>query len=75
MTQAIETRVADASRGKTADRPPVGRFFLLFCGLLVLALGLAALSANGAAAEVNPPSAGESRNSATPEPAPRASGA
>ena len=75
MTRAIETDIAGSSHGKTADRPPLGRFFLLFCGLIALALGLAALSAYGADAEVNAPSVGESRNSATPEPAQRASGA
>jgi hypothetical protein len=74
MTQATETQMADASHGKTTDRPPVGRFFLLFCGLLALALGLAALSANGAAAEVSPPASGELHNTAAPEPAQRASG-
>jgi hypothetical protein len=75
MTRAIETQVAGASHGKTTDRPPLGRFFLLFCGLIALALGLAALSAYGADAEVNPPSVDESHNSASPEPAQRASGA
>jgi hypothetical protein len=75
MTRAIETQVADISHGKTTDRPPLGRFFLLFCGLIALALGLSALSAYGAATEVNAPAVGESRNSASPEPAQRASGA
>ena len=74
MTRAIEAEVAGSSHGKTTDRPPLGRFFMLFCGQIALALGLAALSAYGAAAEGNAPSVGESRNSITPEPAQRASG-
>jgi hypothetical protein len=44
-----------------SDRPPVGRFFMLFCALLALALGLAVLSEAGAATEVNPSGHGEAR--------------
>jgi hypothetical protein len=54
MTQSTETQVAAPALGLASDRPPVGRFFMLFCALLALALGLAVLSEAGAATDVKP---------------------
>jgi hypothetical protein len=51
MTRSTETQVAAPALGLASDRPPVGRFFMLFCALLALALGLAVLSEAGAASE------------------------
>jgi hypothetical protein len=74
MTPSTETQTAGAAPGHTSDRPPVGRFFLLFCALLALALGLAVLSEAGAATEVNPSAVGESHAEARAEPAPHDTG-
>jgi hypothetical protein len=61
MMQSTETQVAASTPGPASDRPPVGRFFMLFCALLALALGLAALSDAGAAGSVSPSAVGEAR--------------
>jgi len=53
MTRSIDTQVAGLAPGHVSDRPPVGRFFMLFCALLALALGLAVLSEAGAATDVD----------------------
>lgn len=53
MTRSTETQVAAPALGLASDRPPVGRFFIAFCALLALALGLAVLSDAGAATDVN----------------------
>ena len=53
MTRSTETQVAAPALGPASDRPPVGRFFIAFCALLALALGLAVLSDAGAATDVN----------------------
>lgn len=57
MTRAIDSQFAGHAQGKATDRPPVGRFFMLFCAMLALALGLAALSEAG----VDAPSADQPR--------------
>ncbi len=67
MTRSTETQVAASALGLPSDRPPVGRFFMLFCALLALALGLAVLSEAGAATDVNAPAVGESHGEARAE--------
>ena len=62
MTRAIDSQLAGPDQDKAAtDRPPVGRFFMLFCAMLALALGLAALSDAGAATGVDASSVDEPR--------------
>ncbi len=62
MTRMIEPQLAGPAQDKaTPDRPPVGRFFMVFCAMLALAIGLAALSEAGATAGVDVSSADEQR--------------
>jgi hypothetical protein len=65
MTPSTDTPIAAPAAGLASDRPPVGRFFMAFCALLALALGLAVLSEAGAAID-----AGESHAESRAEPAP-----
>jgi hypothetical protein len=51
MSQSLETRATASAPVRTSDRPPVGRFFMLFGAMLALALGLAMLSEAGAVSE------------------------
>ena len=51
MTRPSDVQVAAPALGLASDRPPVGRFFMAFCALLALALGLAVLSDAGAATD------------------------
>jgi len=74
MTRATTTSDASATPSKQADRPPVGRFLVLFAGMLAFALGLAALSASVGAADLDPTSTGESQSEASAEPAHRGPG-
>jgi hypothetical protein len=62
MTRSTDTQVAGSAPGHVNDRPPVGRFFMLFCALLAFALGLAVLSEAGAATDVNASAVDESRS-------------
>jgi hypothetical protein len=57
MTRPSDTKAAATALGLASDRPPVGRFFIAFCALLALALGLAALSEAGAANDDDEPRA------------------
>lgn len=49
MTTSTNTPIAAPALGQASDRPPLGRFFIAFCALVALALGLAVLSEAGAA--------------------------
>jgi hypothetical protein len=51
MTRPLDTQTAGPAPSHSSDRPPFGRFFMLFCALLALALGLAVLSEAGAVSE------------------------
>jgi hypothetical protein len=51
MTPSTKTETAAPALSLASDRPPVGRFFMAFCALLALALGLAVLSDAGAATD------------------------
>jgi hypothetical protein len=51
MTRPSDTQLAAPALGLASDRPPLGRFFMAFCALLALALGLAVLSEAGAATD------------------------
>jgi hypothetical protein len=53
MTPSTDTQVAAPALGLAGDRPPLGRFFVAFCALLALALGLAVLSDAGAATDAD----------------------
>jgi hypothetical protein len=53
MTPSTDTQVSAPALGLVSDRPPVGRFFIAFCALVALALGLAALSDAGAVTDVD----------------------
>jgi hypothetical protein len=68
MTRPSDIQVAASALGLASDRPPVGRFFVAFCALLALALGLAGLSEAGAATEADQQSVAESHAEATAEP-------
>jgi hypothetical protein len=69
MTRSSDTQVAAPALGPASDRPPVGRFFMAFCALLALALGLAVLSEAGAATDAHQQAGGESHAEARAEPA------
>ena len=43
MTPSTDNQTAAPALGLVSDPPPVGRFFVAFCALLALALGLAVL--------------------------------
>jgi hypothetical protein len=66
MTPSTDPQLATSASSRPSDRPPLGRFFMLFCAMLALALGLAALSDAGAAAGVDPSSIDEPRAEAAP---------
>jgi hypothetical protein len=51
MKRSTKTHVASPALGLASDWPPVGRFFMLFCALVALALGLAVLPEAGAASD------------------------
>jgi hypothetical protein len=51
MTRSTDTQTAGPVPSDSSDRPPLGRFFMLFCALLAMALGLAVLSEAGAVGE------------------------
>jgi hypothetical protein len=57
MTPSTDTHTAAPALGLASDRPPLGRFFVAFCALLALALGLAVLSEAGAATDMEQPHA------------------
>ncbi len=61
MTPSTKTETAAPALRLGSDRPPVGRFFIAFCTMLALAIGLAALSEAGAVAGVDVSSADEQR--------------
>lgn len=53
MTPSTDNQTAAPALGLASDPPPVGRFFVAFCALLALALGLAVLSEAGAAIDAD----------------------
>jgi hypothetical protein len=68
MTTSTDTPINAPTLGLASDRPPLGRFFMAFCALVALALGLAVLSEAGAATDVDQQAAGESHAEARAEP-------